>query len=328
MSNSNALSQNSSRISDEDDSSIDSSHENDVSVNENDLDGSHEDREDGLEDDSFFNDDEVDGDEVPESQDTEVFDNESCSDTSIELSDSIDGIPQQPDFGKLPKKLSDRTDYRGPVKVSKRGHNKRALMTANKRINHLEKTLRHRDKLLSKTHKKASATCQIVFPILKSKSTQLKSLVKKNSVLEERIHKMKSCVVTLKMEKSSLKAQLASMKESLSLFKSQNTSSQADLKSLKKENQELLAEVRKLERDSIGSKISKVEEAKMMQAINTNAKIDLEAAKAEIQMKKEEKRKEAKDNRFRSQENMLSSAGLFLSGNGMFNSAGVVRFLN
>ncbi len=36
----------------------------------------------------------------------------------------------------------------------------------------------------------------------------------------------------------------------------------------------------------------------MMQAINTNAKIDLEAAKAQIQMKKEEKLKEAKVNCF------------------------------
>ncbi len=45
---------------------------------------------------------------------------------------------------------------------------------------------------------------------------------------------MKSFVVTLKMEKSSLKAQLASMKESLSLFKLQNTSTQADLKLSKK----------------------------------------------------------------------------------------------
>ncbi len=92
------------------------------------------------------------------------------------------------------------------------------------------------------------------------------------------------------------------------------------------ENQELMAKVRKLE--NTGNNISNVEEAKIMQSINMNTKIDLKAVKAYILMKKEEKHKEAKDNCFQSQENMLSSAGLFLGGNGMFNSAGVVKFLN
>ncbi len=95
--------------------------------------------------------------------------------------------------------------------------------------------------------------------------TQLKSLVRKDSVVKERIHKMKSCMVILKMEKNSLKAQLAPMKESLSLFKLQNTSIQANLKSLKKVNQELMAEVRKLERNTTGNKISKVQKLTLKQ---------------------------------------------------------------
>ncbi len=69
---------------------------------------SDEDREVGLDGNSFVDDDVEDGKEC---SGTEVFDNELCSDSSMELSNSIDGIPQQPDFGKLPKKLSNTTDY-------------------------------------------------------------------------------------------------------------------------------------------------------------------------------------------------------------------------
>ncbi len=118
------------------------------------------------------------------------------------------------------------------------------------------------------------------------------------------------------------------MKESLSLFKLQNTSTQADLKLSKKGESRATGWSEKVGEKHTGNKYCNDEEAKMMQAINTNAKIDLEAAKAQIQMKKEEKHKEAKDNRFQLQENMLSSASLCLGGNGMFNSAGRVRFLN
>ncbi len=130
-------------------------------------------REDGLEGNSFL---QGDVEYRGEFSGTEVFDNESCSDSLMEFSNSINGIPQQLDFGQLSKKLSNTTDYCGLVKVSKGEHNKRALMMANKHINHLKKTLHTHDKLLSKTHKKSSATCQFIFPILKSKLT-FKSLM-------------------------------------------------------------------------------------------------------------------------------------------------------
>ncbi len=62
--------------------------------------------------------------------------------------------------------------------------------------------------------------------------------------------------------------------------------------------------------------MSKIEKAKMMQAINTISKLDLKAAKAELQMQYEETCKEAMDNHFQSQENMHLSVGLICGGNG------------
>ncbi len=133
---------------------------------------------------------------------------------------------------------------------SKCGHNKCALLKSIKHICHLGNTLLQHNKILSKNHKNATSTCQVVSHILKSQSRQLKNFAKLNKLIEERVQKSNPSTITHNIEKSSLKVQLALMKELLSHFKSQTVSAQDNIKFLKKLNQELLVDVRKLERSS------------------------------------------------------------------------------
>ncbi len=115
-------------------------------------------------------------------QQSAVFDDESLSDSSIEIS-KLNSLPLEPNFDVHPKKLTEKNDFQGTLTISAKATINEHLRLPINLLPSGENSEKLK-KLHSNTYHKATITCKEVFPHLKSLAKQVDHMRNSNSLTE------------------------------------------------------------------------------------------------------------------------------------------------